>query len=385
MVSKPPIITVYTMQDNSVSIIGVVQNFTSISYNPKFDEPGKFSLVIPFSKQDFNLFLGYEGREKIIHIEDGIIGICQKISCKFSNKSRTLTIQGQLGEALLDNAILGPYNYVPNEDYTIQDHIKQALQNLSLLRSTLWEAIDFEEITTDSSFITPEEVVAGKSTFGEFVRVLCKSCNKGYKVRLDLQTLKLNFSLCDYTDRGLSSENPVYISRELSSLGNSEFSINSQQYKNRLMTWTEYDLNGQTQSAVLQIDYDEPSKRPSSKKEMRADYVKIDITSETAISSFSEAYARLNSEGKQALYDATYVKAYNCELDDDSSSVYKFNTDYFLGDIIVVDDKQIGITVDVKLLEYTKTFDLKGVHFDPVFGVSQPSLNAVLKRNKIIR
>lgn len=389
MIQNAPMLTVYTMEDSNLSILGVIQNYTSIQYTPIFDDVGSFVLKLPFSKKMFELVMPSDTLEKVILIEDGIVGICQKISCEFSSKSEVLKIQGQLGEAFLDNAIIGDYDYklsnsTDENPYTIQDHIQNSL-NTTTVRGSLWEAIDFKTITVDETFIPNNDVVAGKSTFGEFVRTLCKSCNKGYKLRLNLQTNKLDFSLSDYTNRGLTSDEPIFISRETMSLGDSKFSVNSQSYKNRLMAWTEFDLNNQTYTALMQIDYDEASKQPHSKKEIRADYVKLDITSEETISSVAEAYSRLNSVGKQALYDASYIKSYDSEVKSEQNSIFKFNRDYFLGDIVVVRDSKIGLDVDVKLLEYTKTIDLTGSHFDPTFGVSQPTLNTVLRKQKIIR
>lgn len=390
MLNDAPILSVYEQLDNSVHLVGVLQDYTSIMYSPEFDDVGSFTLKLPYSKRAFDMLVASEGSEKILYIEDGIAGICHKIDCDFKSKSDTLTVKGTLAEGLLENAILGAYDYhVPDsqdEPYDIQDHIDYVLNHSSLLQGTLWDAVVFQPITTDTSFTPNNDVPAGKSTFGEFVRTLCKSCNKGYQVRLNLQTLKFDFSLSDYTNRGASSSSPVYISQDLVSLGDSRFTINSQGYKNRLMAWTEFDVDNQPMTAVLQIDYDEIDKQPHSKKEIRADYIKIDISSEEPVSSIAEGYARLKAKGKQALYESSYVKSYDCEVKEyKDNNVFRFNKDYFLGDIIAVKDTKLGMTVDAQLLEYTRTIDLKGSHFDPVFGVSQPTLNSVLKKQKIIR
>lgn len=54
---------------------------------------------------------------------------------------------------------------------------------------------------------------------------------------------------------------------------------------------------------------------------------------------------------------------------------YVFNQDYFLGDFVTVQDKILGITLDLQITSVTRTFDAKGYTVDPVFGEPQPTLN----------
>lgn len=388
MLVNPPMLVLYTMEDTELEPIKVIQDYTSISYNPKFDDVGSFTLTMPFSKEYFNLFLPENNLEKVLLIEDGIVGICQKISCDLFNKSETLKIQGSLGEAFLDNSIINSYPYAVPEDlaYTIQSHIEYALTNSSLLRSTLWEALNFVPIQTDTSFVPNNDVYSGRSTFGEFIRTLCKSCNKGYKVRLNSQTQKLDFSLCDFTDRGSTSGSPVVISRDFAAISSSKFSLNTQQYKNKITAWAEFDVGSQHIVASIPIDYNEYDKIPHTKKEIRADYVKLDVSSEEEITSVPQGYAILQANGKKALYDYSYVKSYDCNLQTESQeNVYTFGQDYFLGDTLCVKDPKMNLVIDVRLLEYTQTYNTSGKYFDPTFGVSQPTLNSVLKKQKIIK
>ena len=394
MTVNPPMLVVYTMEDTTLEPIKVIQDYTSISYTPKFDDVGSFTLTMPFSKEYFKLFLPENNLEKVLLIEDGIVGICQKISCDLKDKSETLKIQGSLGEAFLDNSILNNYPYqVPanpdvEDPYTIQSHIQYVLNDSAVLNNTLWEALRFVPIQTDTSFIPNNDVQVGMSTFGEFIRTLCKSCNKGYKVRLNAQTRKLDFSLCDFTDRGSTSNSPVIISRDFAAISSSKFSLNTQQYKNKLRVWTEFDVSDphdQHISAYMSIDYDEYDKRPHTKKEIRADYIKVDVSSEEQITTISQGYGRLQANGKKALYDYSYVKSYECNLQTENrENVYKFGEDYQLGDVLCVRDSRLDLTLDVRLLEYTQTYNTSGKYFDPTFGVSQPTLNAVLKKQKII-
>ena len=391
MLVNSPMLVLYTMEDTTLEPIKVIQDYTSISYTPKFDDVGSFSLTMPFSKEYFNLFLPEDGLEKVLLIEDGIVGICQKIYCDLKDKSETLKIQGSLGEALLENSIVGIYPYQVPEDledenlYTIQSHIQYVLGDSPMLNNSLWEALHFVPIQTDTSFVPNNDVMAGQSTFGEFIKILCKSCNKGYKVRLNPLTRKLDFSLVDYVDRGSTSGSPVIISKDFAAISSSKFSLNTQAYKNRIFAWAEYEVDGQSLVTSGYIDYDEYDKIPHSKKEIRADFVKIDTSSEEPVTTMVEAHKRLIANGKKALYDYSYVKSYDCNLQtENQENIYKFGEDYSLGDILCVKDSKMGLTIDVKLLEYTQTYNTSGKYFDPTFGVSQPTLNAVLKKQKII-
>lgn len=389
---------VYQMLTSSIQAIGMVQEYISLSYNPCFNEVGSFTLTIPFSKENFDLVIRQDDCEKLISLGDGFVGIAYKVYIKNTPDKKQIQIKGQLAEGILENNAAPALNIspssaatnLPNIEQIISDYISTAITNTAT--STWWQGVVFTPSNPqNSSYVLTDGVQVEAGTSRKFIESLSKAADKGYSVRLktqgttDLLELKIN----SYTDRTISQSqvDPVVISAKLGDLYSSEFTLNSQNWKNIVYAYGTYSTSDGDETEVMEIvTYDEYQGGISDipVQQRRATYAPVDIqfeSGETPTEAGARAIAR--REGKLVLYDYALVKSYGCKIQEHNGT-FSFGVDYFLGDKMTIYDEELGIQIDAQLLEYTKTYSAKGESFEPVFGFSQPTLNRILKQKGVI-
>lgn len=381
-------LVVYEILDDSISPIGLLQEYNSLSYSPCFDEVGSFSLTIPFSQEAFDLVSRANDKEKLIHLDDDFVGVCHKVQATQSPAKKQIKIQGTLAEGLLENSVVKTVNVYPSatkSPYNLLNIQSLITFQINANTSKTWcPAIVFESQQTDDSFVLEDGYQGGRSTYRSFIEDVCKLCNKGYKVRINSEANKLLLNLVTYTDRSLNQtkNDPVLISAKLSSLYSSDFCLNSQNYKNVVFAYAKFQYNDAEQLMESIVTYDAKPLADLPLSKIRASYDEVDIEQQDDMG-LEDIQAAVRREGKQKLYDYNLIKSYECELNEEEGT-FKFNQDYFLGDVVSVYDETLGIQIDAQLKEYTKTYDKNGEKFEPVFGFSQPTLNKVLKQKGVI-
>ena len=376
-------LVVYEMQESSLNPIGIIQEYLSLSYSPIFDEVGSFMLTVPFSLETFDLVSRQDNCEKIIYLDDGYLGICHSIKCNLSEKDHIIKIKGTLAEGLLENSVVNLVNipkpteigYAKSIGTVISEKIEADPYK------TWWSGISY---SIDTAVPLEDGYQGGFCTYREFIENLCKYKNRGYALRFNSETNNFRLRILASSDRTVNQDlhPPVIISSDLSHIASSEFSMNSQNYKNVVVAFTRFTYNGAQTSTGVVVTYDEyPSIEDIPRKDIRASF--DEITLEEPEANPTDVRSWLRVEGKKLLYQYRLVKSYDCKLINPEGA-FVFGRDYFLGDKITLQDKELGLVLDAQLLEYTKTYSKNGEEFEPVFGFSQPTINRILKQKGVI-
>jgi hypothetical protein len=320
-----------------------------------------------------------------------IVGICHKITCSESPTTSKITIKGQLASGLLENSVVKSVNVLPTTD----DRGKDKYVNLQALvdhtiksnqTKTWWSGVSFKiASSSDATWELNDGFQILRCSFEEFLESACKTCDKGFEVVLNQTTNKMDLNLLSSKDRSINqnSISPVLISAKLGSLYSSEFSMNSQDYKNVIYAYATFTYNNEEKTMEAVVVYDEAGSLdniPTAEIRAAIEDVEIEQTDDMTLYDVQLATRRA---GKQKLYEHNFVKSYECKINEDSTS-FKFGEDYFLGDTVTVYDEVLGLQIDAQLREYTVTYNSSGQSFEPTFGFSQPTLNRILKQKGVI-
>ena len=81
----------------------------------------------------------------------------------------------------------------------------------------------------------------------------------------------------------------------------------------------------------------------------------------------AEYSQQLISEGRQKIAESAIVERFDGEIDLQNGS-YEYGTDYALGDIVTVQDLEIGLYINVRLLEITEVQDDNGYQLSAKYG-----------------
>lgn len=382
-------IIVYEMQTDKISPIGMIQDYISLSYTNPAISVGSFILVIPYTEDNLNLLSRYKEKEKIV-LFDGILGIAYKVMPQKTKSGKTIKVQGTLIKGILSNFAIGLVNRfasatsAPGNLLDVQSSIAYEIGQLKT-KSRWWNAIDFKTVTTDSSWVLSDGFQGGRTTLDELMEDVCRLSDKKYDMYLDQDSQKIVMEMGNCINRSFSQKkNPeVILSTSLGDIQESEYYLNSQDYKNVIYAYSSFKYNDQDEVIEMPVTYDEyttPSNIPITQR--REFYSQVEIQQEDGMS-LQDISKLVRQEGKKILYDKALIKSYSCKLSE-NSQMFKFGTDYFLGDTVSVYDGELGIEIEARLEEYTKTYSSSGYTFEPSFGFAQPSITRMLKRKGVI-
>ena len=377
----------------AINPIGIIENYISLMYTKYSTDTGSFELFIPYSQDVLNLVKRENDMEKLILLDEKIVGICQKINPQVDSTDKRICIQGTLIEGIMDNYCTGlisryktatslPQNLL-NFPLSLQYVLNVVAPNIS---GGFWSEIDYELPTdyTDQSWSFADGYVGGRCSINKYIQNAIRQLNKCYS--LDFQD-DYSFKLNIYTPKNRtinqSVNSPVIISTKFGDILSSSYSFNSKDYKNIIVAYT--TINDVYYEQVVTYDDIEPIVNyPDEKK--RVAYVEIvDITSEDDEGNElteQDILGLLKQKGKEELYNFAFVSEYSCSLNQNTN--FKLGVDYNLGDKITIQDKELDMLLDAEITGYTVTKSAAGETFEPIIGIPQPTLTQMLKRKGVI-
>lgn len=378
--------------DRGIKPIGMIDNYISLMYTKYATDTGSFELHIPYSREVFDLVKRNDEMEKLILLEDNIVGICHKLNPVINLDKMELAIQGSLANGLLDNYCVGKVERLKTATESPQDllnfpvslqYIIQHPQNN--ISGGLWDAISYSLPSDyyDSTWDFTDGYLGGQCTFERYIQNCVRLLNKIYSVDYNKQNNNFDLVLKSPVDRTINQNiNPaIVLSTNFGDFLSSEYVFNSKDYKNIVVAFT--NVNDSYYEQVVTYD-DMPNNFPQEKKRVAyceiADISGLDEQGQEL--SQEDILGLLRQKGKSELYNFALVSEYKCKLSQDTR--FKYGIDYFLGDKITIQDSELGLILDVEISGYTKTKSISGDNFEPIIGIPQPTLTQVLKRKGLM-
>ena len=387
---------VFEVLSNRVVPIGIIENFVSLMYTDYYNDTGSFELEIPFSTTSFNLLKRSNDKEKLILLDNRfsvpVFGICHKVCPQNSTDKKTISVQGTLIEGLLDNYSVGKIERLKTASTSPQNllnfplSLQYELQNLpDNISGDFWSGITYNLPSDyqDSSWEFPDGFLGGQCTFNDYIGECSRQLKKGYCLEYNKQAENFALKLYSPKDRTLSQQtnSPVLISTQFGDVISSQYYLNSKNYKNIIVAHTTLDDTYYEQ--VVTYD-DMTSAYPTEKKRVAyKDIVEVTQYDESGQElSSDDINGLLRQFGKKYLYEAELCSEYSCKLSQDTK--YKYRVDYQLGDKITIQDTELGVIIDACVSGCAVTISRSINTFEPIIGVSQPSLTRILKQKGMV-
>jgi hypothetical protein len=206
-ITVPPLPRIYTpvyVLDIDLDVIGIIEDYYSLTWAERYYEAGDFEMELPIdyaldSNIDFGNFLYIRASDKLMIIED--------IKPSTSAEKTNLLIKGQSAESILKRRVLlytiNVDNYAETIVYNIMDrHITdppEAGRKISLFKTT------FPSLSTT---IWYENQFKEKTVY-EAVEAICKNTGLGFKVIKEAD--KLAFSVYEGVDRSYDQDTVPYV------------------------------------------------------------------------------------------------------------------------------------------------------------------------------
>lgn len=343
--------------DKNLDVIAILDNYKSFIWTDRYYEYGDFELytamdpaLLDFIKKDY--YIEILESEHTMIIEDLTIK-------SDTEEGNYITIVGRSLESILDRRIIWGQKTIKGN---FQNAIKTLLNESIISPSKTERKIsNFIFETTDDPYITSLTVEAqytGDNIY-DVIQKLCEQVNVGFKVILN-ENKQFVFSLYYGSNRSYDqTDNPyVIFSPNFENIINSNYIETKSSLKNVTLVGGEVDENENrkyvTVGNVSGLD----------RREIFTDARDLQSEVDGKTLSAAEYNNQLTQRGKETL--AENIEEIAFEGESDTSIMFKFGEDFFMGDIVQVEN-EYGHESRARVVEMVISEDEEGYSVYPTF------------------
>lgn len=338
-------------KSTTTRLLGVLDCFTSLRFRRKYHEPGEFEIHLPDTLENIHLL----SVDNLIHREDiKETGIIEKVSIKDNN----LIAAGRLLSCCLDNCYI---DAVYNIFHLTYGEVMQEL------------VANHGKDTYLNPLLTIGEIYKGTQTFNaqishknllSVLTTLSKTSNIGFKVYLDPFEELWKFESYIGSDKSVSQtiRSPILFSDEYGNLSGESYTFDKTNYKNHALVLGEGEGDARAKCYV-----DMPRYFHEPRRYMIVDAKDIKREDGMSDSSYQEL---LYNRGLDKLAENAVVE--NFDADAITGLQWEYLKDWDLGDIVTIESKSWGISVDKRITEVEEIYENGVVKIIPTFGMPAP-------------
>ena len=361
-------------------LIGIVDNAKSIIWHDVYYSVGDFEVYAPCTPENVSVLV--VGNYVTRH-DSKNVGIIEKISVTYNAQDgRMLVASGRFAKSLLDRRLIFKLSGYSVEATILRGNVEDAARSLVFahtINCTFDSSRNMSEITLGESAGTTKRIVDNHGyasrkqvTYKELLAYtdsLLEEYGLGAYCKLD-SNLKLAYTVFEGKDRSVdntASNQPVIFSQDFDNLLSSEYAYNETAYKNVALVGGEGEGTKRFCSLVK-----DDSITGSARRETWVDSSSITKTykdDRDTEHTFTDAEydEQLKTAGMQALAMLSIVETFDGTIDITNGS-FKYGEDFSLGDVVTVQDVEIGLYINPRILEITEVQDDNGYSINAKYG-----------------
>lgn len=386
----------HVLGESSINKIGEIPNPIALIFDESYATTSKVELLVKYGslekqllQTDYIIAFSEHGKK----VENSMT--IEVITLNSDSKGNIIaSVKGRTSEHLLERRILKASFYKTAYASTI---IKDIIAQNCMTGYMTYEAIrGLPRFYIDNYPDTQNlgAVINYQGTYGNLlteVERVCSQQNIGFKAHINSESGQNNegvygvsylFKLFKGTDRSASQDvvDKVILDSDLSHMLSSEFYQNIINYRNYALVAgagegdARFKAEVQSEESLL-FGYD--------LRELFVDARDLQQTTTDAegnpVTLTNEAYENvLKQRGLEKLTELNQkVETYSFELAEPAKKMY--NESFFLGDTVTLNDRNLNITIDTKLIGVSTTYSVRGKEMTFTFG---NLLSSFLKRIK---
>jgi len=348
--------------DTNFETVAIVDTFESIIWTDRYIGFGDFEVYTTMDYEAIQYFqkkyyLWSKESNRVMIIED------REIISDFEDGSR-LKITGRSLESILDRRVI----WYPTV-------ISGSLQNsiFKLINENVINPSDIRRKISNFVFLPSEDVKITSLTyeaqyFGEnlydSILDICKQANIGFRIILD-NANNFVFELYSGEDRSYDQEVNPYV-------------VFSPNFDNLISTnYLDSNKNSKTISLVIGENIDDTDVKKTAiaiynnvsgleRRETTTDASSIRSKVDDVVLSDSEYTAQLEQKGLEDLATKTNIESFEGHVD--TSKMYIYDVDFFMGDIVQISN-EYGIETKTRLTEIVRSHSTSGIETVPTFSI----------------
>lgn len=362
------------VRNSSLQVIGILDTAQSVIWHSVFFGVGDFQIYININ--DAVAFLSEMAY--ITRPDRDDVGVIESILVNDDvENGKMITIAGRFAKSILDRRIIYSLSNRSNKATILKGNVETEVRRLVAENAAspsdqdrwidileLGEVAGIDKVIVDEYGNAAEKQVSFENLL-EYTDSLLKEY--GIAARVILGGSKLKYVIFAGTDRSVDNADgnqPIIFSTEYDNLLSSEYSLNMQQEKNVALVGGEGE--GIDRFCVLH-----GSARGFARKEVFVDAKSItkkykDASDVERTYTDAEYTSVLNMQGKQVTGELTVIEDFRGEIDVTNGN-WTFGEDFFLGDIVTVQQNELGIFKNVRIAEVTEFQEEDGYTVEAVY------------------
>lgn len=364
----------------SRELIGIVDTAKSVIWHSVYYGAGDFEVYAPCTAENIAMLTA---GNYITRSDNEDIGIIEKISVQYDPQDgRMIVASGRFAKSILDRRIIYTRSGNSVSATILRGNVETAVRKLvsdnaincafdsarNMSNLVLGAVAGMSAVIVDETGATAEKQVTHDELL-TYSDALLEEYELGARCVLN-DALKLAYIVYGGKDCSIdntSGNSPVIFSQDFDNLLTSEYTADQTALKNTALIGGEGEgvkrfhtiikdsaLTGENRRETF-VDASSLSKTYKDENDVEQTLTDAEYTQQ------------LKSLGRQTLAGLTIIETFDGSIDLTNGS-FKYGTDYSLGDIVTIQDIEIGLYINPRILEITEVQDENGYQIEAIYG-----------------
>ena len=365
-------------------LIGIIDNAESIIWEPVYYSTGRFEIYVEVTPQTVAML---SASHYVTRPNDVMVGVIEDLEVKWDQQlGRMIIASGRFAKSLFDRRLI--YNYKNN---SITPTLSSGLVEVAVRKLVTTNIISSSDSKRNISFIQlgalrniqkrilsetgePGRVQTSFGGLLEHTDTLLQEYGMGSYMSLDKDTRNLLYHVIEGQDRSMGNTAgnvPIIFSQSFDNLLSSNYKHQTSTLKTTALIGGEgegkdrfFTMIGQTASGLNRrevfVDASSQSRTYTEETAAGAEEEKTYTNAEYA--------DVLQAHGFQNIAQLQIVETFNGEVDVTNTDKV-FGEDYWIGDIVTIQDDELGMYINTRILTATEVQDGNGYKLVISYGV----------------
>lgn len=360
-------------------VIGIIDTAQSVIWKTLYYGVGDFEVYAQATARNVELLaVG----NYVTRLDNDEVGIIERIEVTFDIlKGRMISATGRFAKSLLERRIIYALSGTQNKATILNGNVETSVRNLvsaNMITSSdakrnisilsLGAAKNLPAVIVDKDGKATQKQVSCDNLL-TYSDALLKEYKYGAKITLSsADDLKLQYNVFSGVNRSIDNTDgnePIIFSQDYDNLIESEYALDTKTEKNvALIGGSGEDLDRFYSLLAEKSGLDRREIFVDAKSINRK--YKNDGDTEEKTYSVEEYRKMLNAKGKQDLSSKVRTETFNGKVNL-SQGQWVLNRDFFLGDVVTVQDVILGRYINSRIIEVTEAQDEKGYSVEAKF------------------
>lgn len=372
-------ISILEIRNADRETIGIIDTAKSVIWHKKYYGVGDFEIYAQATDNIVSLLqVGYY----VTRPDDDEVGVIENITFDFTvQNGYMITAVGRFAKSILDRRIIYKLSETVNTPTILSGNVEIAVRRLVLDNAIdctntrrnisilgLAALNNLPQIIVDENGNAAQKQVSYDNLL-EYTEKVLQEYELSAKIILNNSNKKLLYSVFAGANRSTDNTDnnePIIFSVDYDNLNSSNYQYDETPLKNTAL------IGGQGEGLERFYTLLASDKSGLQLREIFVDASSVNRKYKNEGSDEEQTYtnaeyrALLNQKGQEKLKETIILETFTGDINV-SFGIWQFNRDYFLGDIVTVQDNKINKYINTRIIEATEVQDENGYTVDVVF------------------